>query len=429
MKKYELTSTKIELVDGTVLYQIRACKTFFCQSMKIKKGELGGWIKSEKNLSQEGSCWVSENSQLRDNVVVKDNALITSTEPMENDAIISGNAIVEDTAAVRNFAKVTDDAFITANALVCDHAIITDRAVVYGTVFGSARITGKSIIYGTVSENAYIRGRGKEYLSIPRNCTISGNTIIDGDATIENCSICVSSDKNLLGNYFSAGIVKALLSNINISDIKDITITPVNFAGCNNEYYLTKASANICLASTSNSISIKEISYSKLLTNIFSQKENDIIEENYTDFAPFLKSLESFMLKNETFYIDWADHFVSQIKMHHLFDGYYKNKINDNENRIKSFARQYVFSQFLGIALWMVNPVAEDRWLNFLENLMNYCTMDFLDKTMHELDKGIFVWNEEMISMVGNVCGFSKAWQDYLCEVFKDSKFSLKLYC
>ena len=148
MKKYELTSNKKELVDGTVLYQIRACKTFFCQSVRVEKGELGGWIKSEKNLSQEGSCWVCKDSQLRNNVVVKDNALITSTEPMENDAIISGNAIVEDTAAVRNFAKVTDDAFITSNALVCDHAIITDRAIVHGTVSGSAMIGGKSIIYG-----------------------------------------------------------------------------------------------------------------------------------------------------------------------------------------------------------------------------------------------------------------------------------------
>ena len=50
--KYKLTNTKT--VNGITLYQIQALKDF----SNVKKGDLGGWIQSEKNLSKKGDCWV-----------------------------------------------------------------------------------------------------------------------------------------------------------------------------------------------------------------------------------------------------------------------------------------------------------------------------------------------------------------------------------
>jgi hypothetical protein len=47
--KYKLTDT---CKDG--LYQIQAMINFGC----VKAGDLGGWIASEANLSQDGTCWV-----------------------------------------------------------------------------------------------------------------------------------------------------------------------------------------------------------------------------------------------------------------------------------------------------------------------------------------------------------------------------------
>ena len=47
--KYELTDNK---KNG--LTQIRALRDFGA----VKAGDLGGWIESEKNLSQGGDCWV-----------------------------------------------------------------------------------------------------------------------------------------------------------------------------------------------------------------------------------------------------------------------------------------------------------------------------------------------------------------------------------
>lgn len=50
-KKYELTNETIEF-NGHILHRIKALKDFAYK--KFKKGDLGGFIESENNLSQEG---------------------------------------------------------------------------------------------------------------------------------------------------------------------------------------------------------------------------------------------------------------------------------------------------------------------------------------------------------------------------------------
>lgn len=56
MKKYELTDeTKVE--HGVTLHRIRALVDIVRYG--VKAGDLGGWIESEANLSQEHEAWVS----------------------------------------------------------------------------------------------------------------------------------------------------------------------------------------------------------------------------------------------------------------------------------------------------------------------------------------------------------------------------------
>ena len=69
MKKYELTDETIE-VYGTALNRIKALKDFG----NVKKGELGGYVESERNLSQEGNCWVYDNARVYSNAKVFGNA-------------------------------------------------------------------------------------------------------------------------------------------------------------------------------------------------------------------------------------------------------------------------------------------------------------------------------------------------------------------
>ena len=49
-KKYEFTGETKVNDDGVTLHRIRALRdTWYC-----KKGDLGGWIEKEENLSHEG---------------------------------------------------------------------------------------------------------------------------------------------------------------------------------------------------------------------------------------------------------------------------------------------------------------------------------------------------------------------------------------
>ena len=118
--KYEFTGETTTLFNGTVLHRIRALKDF----SEICKGDLGGWIESEKNLSQNGNAWVYDNARVYGN------------------AEVSGNAWVSGDAGVYGNAKVYNNAEVSGNAEVYDNAEVSDNAEIYGDaeVSGNAEI-------------------------------------------------------------------------------------------------------------------------------------------------------------------------------------------------------------------------------------------------------------------------------------------------
>lgn len=77
MKKYELTD-EITIGDGRTLYRIRALRDF----SDVKKGDLGGYIEKEENLSHDGDAWVldrafiGQNAKIFDSVSIGGNARI-----------------------------------------------------------------------------------------------------------------------------------------------------------------------------------------------------------------------------------------------------------------------------------------------------------------------------------------------------------------
>ena len=106
--KYKLTKNKKTIKEIT-LYQIEALKDF----SDIKKGDLGGWIEKESNLSQQGDCWVSCRARVYGRAMVCDNAQV------------SGDAWVYGRARVYGDAWVYGDARVSGNARVSGRAIIT----------------------------------------------------------------------------------------------------------------------------------------------------------------------------------------------------------------------------------------------------------------------------------------------------------------
>ena len=82
--KYEILKDDFIEFDDRKLYRIRALKDFH----NVKKGKVGGYIESERNLSHEGDAWVSGDARVY------------------GDAWVYGNARVSDNARVLNSHSV-----------------------------------------------------------------------------------------------------------------------------------------------------------------------------------------------------------------------------------------------------------------------------------------------------------------------------------
>ena len=190
-KKYELIPSDIE-----GLFRIKALKDF----NDVKNGDIGGYVESEKNLSQYDDCWIYDNAIVQDNAVVIGKAIVCGNARVYDNAQIWGNAKVEDNAqiydnaVVMSDAKVCGNARVRNNAQVCDNAIVRDDA----RVFANAQIYDNAVVVGNarVCDNAEIGGKAR----IGGNAVIQGNAEVSGDAII-------SSDKDYIvfKNWWSSG--------------------------------------------------------------------------------------------------------------------------------------------------------------------------------------------------------------------------------
>lgn len=181
-KKYKLTDETIE-VNGKTLYRIEALKDF----SNVKKGDKGGFIEKEENLSHLGSAWVYDNAKVFDN------------------AEIFGDAVVRGMAQIYDYAKIFECTIIS------DHAQIYGRSHVlgYANVYGMVQIYGDSIVknyariydeaiicgYSTICDHVIIRNN-----AIIKDVKISGDIIISHDARISS-----NKDYIVFKNWWSSG--------------------------------------------------------------------------------------------------------------------------------------------------------------------------------------------------------------------------------
>ena len=103
MRKYKLTKTKKEC--GYTLYQIEALTDI--KLFNIKKGDKGGWVEKEDNLSQDGNAWVSGNALVFGNAWVCDDAHVSGNARVFDDVWVSGNACVSGNAWVYGHTRVS----------------------------------------------------------------------------------------------------------------------------------------------------------------------------------------------------------------------------------------------------------------------------------------------------------------------------------
>ena len=175
--KYKLGESKD--FNGIKLFRVVALKDF----SNVKKGDVGGWIKKEENLSQNGNCWVFNNARVYSNARVSGNAQVYGDAQVYSDAQVSGNAQISGEAwvfgdaRVFNNAQVYSDAKVSGGAWVYSNARVYSDAQVYGNaqIFGNARIFGNVQVSGGKWIKAPLMIYGSQHVichSSPRKITI-----------------------------------------------------------------------------------------------------------------------------------------------------------------------------------------------------------------------------------------------------------------
>ena len=176
-KKYKLTEETLE-IEGHVLNRIIALRDFG----EVKKGDLGGFIEKESNLSHDWTCWIY------------------------NDAVVRGNAMVYGNAKVYGNAEVYGNATVCGNAEVHGEATVCGEAMVYGNamVYGEATVCGNAEVYGEamVCGNAEVCGNAK----VCGNAMVCDNAEVYGEATVcGNAEVEKKSDYIVFKNWWSSG--------------------------------------------------------------------------------------------------------------------------------------------------------------------------------------------------------------------------------
>lgn len=168
MKKYELTEETI--VDfGVTLHRIRYL--YGIPKLNIEQGDLGGYVQSEENLSQEGLC------------LIKDGAIVTGNAFVSEDAVISGNAWVGDNAHICGNAKVSHSAIARGDTVIRGNAHIWGRAIV----------TGCSVIEGSVTAYNDARISHDQEPVLPHQAHLSGDVKVHDNAVVSGQSILKDS--------------------------------------------------------------------------------------------------------------------------------------------------------------------------------------------------------------------------------------------
>lgn len=221
MKKYKLTDEhkiKLRWIGNEEiefkLHRIEALIDF----NDIKKGDLGGWIESELNLSQDGLCWVYDDAIVSERAIVSGNARVFEHSTVKGFSKIYDNAIInssdiDDTSDIFGNAEVISSS-VNGESTICDNAKITQSHITGDGRYSEhytkqkLRIYGNSQLLGVridgvphIYENA-ILDKG---ISIEHSPRIYGRSILRGQVKPDSifsaeATLFILDDTEIFGN-------------------------------------------------------------------------------------------------------------------------------------------------------------------------------------------------------------------------------------
>lgn len=165
MKKFELTDEYI-FHRGKKLFRIRALRDFG----SVKRGDIGGFVEKESNLSQEGNCWIHDNAKVFNYGVVRSNATISDEAEVFDNSTITDQASVAGCAMVHDYSYISGKVDVAGSAEIYANTILGGNVVVFGNakIGGQISLNGEQWICGNASishrrDCACIQGFGRTY--------------------------------------------------------------------------------------------------------------------------------------------------------------------------------------------------------------------------------------------------------------------------
>ena len=112
-KKYELLEGDCLRAGDRMVYRIRALRDFG----DVRRGDIGGYIESEKSLSHSGEAWVSDVAQ-----VYGPHGRVRGNGRVSGEAWVLG--VVEDEAQICDLVVVGEGAHVGGSTIVCADEIV-----------------------------------------------------------------------------------------------------------------------------------------------------------------------------------------------------------------------------------------------------------------------------------------------------------------
>ena len=153
--KYEITDIKHP--GNPQLFRIRALRNI--PRVNAKAGDLGGYIEKESNLSQEGDCWISDDSVVYKNAQVSGDAHIFEHSYVFENAKVCENARIFNKVWVYGNASVSGNAQVYGDTWVSGDAIINEGMIIFGK--GRIILTSSAQIYYADGVTAYFNLNGE----------------------------------------------------------------------------------------------------------------------------------------------------------------------------------------------------------------------------------------------------------------------------
>lgn len=275
--KYKILEYDAIRFDGVDCYRIQAVTDFYrMDCVKVHKGDLGGYVSSEENLSQEGYCWLDSNSIAAKNSKVLGHAIIT------NSSRISGNAVIKDYSGVSN-------------------SVIKDNAIVKGfsMVINKSTVKGSSIISNVKVDNSIIDIENA--IECEKNCSI----------IFSKSSLVKSFDLNAI-NIFNKELYSFTLENAHLTSPDDCCVIPLYYLDECDFFVKYNSSIGPMIYNSNNGKNLTIDEFKKEAINLFKFYEDEK-PVSAQIVKPFIDWVKSYKPNTSTVFKNLANNIVNKL--------------------------------------------------------------------------------------------------------------------